>query len=121
MNRDSSLDHLLDLDGQVLVIDPDGGHWVRFVGTRVPATEAKPHGLDYSLTLHDRKGERLVGFDNAHPVRRTAGPGGKGQGAQDHKHRLKTIRPYEYQDAATLISDFWRDVEAVLAEKGIKL
>ena len=121
MHRDPSLDHLLDLDGQVLVIDPDGGHWVRFVVTRVPATEAKPHGLDYSLTLHDPKGERLVGFDNAHPVRRTAGPGGKGQGAQDHKHRLKTIRPYEYQDAATLIADFWRDVEAVLAEKGIKL
>jgi hypothetical protein len=27
---------LLDLDGQVLVVDPAGGHWVRFVVTRVP-------------------------------------------------------------------------------------
>ena len=67
MSRDLSLDTLLDLDGQVLVIDPDGGHWVRFVVTRIPETEAKPHGLDYSLTLHGPDGERLVGFDNAHP------------------------------------------------------
>ena len=121
MSRDLSLDLLLDLDGQVLVIDPDGGHWVRFIVTRVPATEAKPHGLDYSLTLHGPGGERLVGFDNAHPVRRNAGPGGRGKSAQDHKHRLKTVRPYDYQDAATLLADFWREAEALLAEKGIKL
>ena len=121
MSRDPSFDHLLDLDGQVLVIDPEGGHFVRFVVTRVPETEAKPHGLDYSLTLHGPNGDRLVGFDNAHPVRRSAGPGGKGHGAQDHRHRLKTVRPYEYKDAATLLADFWREVEAVLAEKGIEL
>jgi hypothetical protein len=34
--RDPNLDTLLDLDGQILVIDPSGGHWVRFVVTRVP-------------------------------------------------------------------------------------
>lgn len=107
MDQDSSLDLLLDLDGQVLVIDPDGGHWVRFVVTRVPASKERPHGLDYSLTLHDRNGERIVSFDNAHPVRRSAGPGGKGKDVRDHRHRLKTIRPYEYQDAATLVADFW--------------
>jgi hypothetical protein len=45
---------LLDLDGQVLVVDPEGGHWVRFVVTRVPASPEKLHGLDYSLTLHGR-------------------------------------------------------------------
>jgi hypothetical protein len=85
--RDPTLDLLLDLDGQVLVVDPDGGHWVRFVVTRVPASAEKPLGLDYSLTLHGPDGERLVGFDNAHPVAR------KGRGEpQDHRHRLKTIR-----------------------------
>lgn len=121
MELDRSLDTLLDLDGTVLVIDPETKHWVRFVVTRVPVSEAKPHGLDYSLTLHGPGGERLVGFDNAHPVRRSAGPGGRGQGPQDHKHRLKTVRPYEYQDAGSLLEDFWREVEAVLAEKGITL
>jgi len=68
MERDTSLDALLGLDGEVFVIDPDAGLWVQFRARIVPATEAKPHGLDYSLTLHDRNGERLVGFDNAHAV-----------------------------------------------------
>ena len=30
-SHDPSLDTLVDLDGQVLVVDPVGGHWVRFV------------------------------------------------------------------------------------------
>ena len=66
--RDPTLDVLLDLDGQVLVVDPEGGYWVRFIVTRVPVSQAKPHGIDYSLTLHGPGGERLVGFDNAHLV-----------------------------------------------------
>jgi hypothetical protein len=43
--RDRSLDNLLGLGGQVLVIDA-AGYWVRFVAHPVPATEQKPHGLD---------------------------------------------------------------------------
>jgi hypothetical protein len=35
--HDPSLDTLLDLDGQVLVVGPKGRHWVRFVVTRVPS------------------------------------------------------------------------------------
>jgi Family of unknown function (DUF6516) len=70
--RDKSRDVLLDLDGQVLVVDPKGGYWVRFVIKRVPASPRKPHGIDYSLTLHGPNGERLIGFDNAHPVRARA-------------------------------------------------
>ena len=118
MERDPSLDTLLELDGQVLVVDPESRHWVRFAVRRVPAGEAKPHGLDYSLTLHGPDGARLLGFDNAHAVRRGSGPGGK-TSTFDHKHRLKTVRPYEYKDAATLLADFWSAVDAVLREKGI--
>jgi len=70
VEADPTLDVLLDLDGQVLVVDPEVGYWVRFVVTRVPVSAEKPHGIDYSLTLHGRDGERLVGFDNAHPVAR---------------------------------------------------
>jgi hypothetical protein len=36
---------------------------VRFVVTRVAVSPEKPHGLDYSLTLHGPDGERLVGFN----------------------------------------------------------
>jgi hypothetical protein len=89
----------------VLVVDPKGGHWVRFVVTRVPISPEKPQGLDYSLTLHGPDGERLVGFDDAprwdcqsrgHP--------------QDHRHRLRTSKPYRYHDAGTLLVDFWTEV-----------
>lgn len=116
MNKlsDPSLDLLLELDGQMLVVDPEGNYWVRFTVTRVAVTPDKPHGLDYSLTLHAQDGERLVGFDNAHRVesQRRGEP-------QDHRHRLRTVKPYEYLDAATLLADFWATVDAVLKEKGV--
>ena len=70
--------------------------------------------MDYSLTLHGPDGERLVGFDNAHPVGRQH----RGE-SQDHRHRLKTVRPYDYRDAATLLVDFWTEVDAVLKERGV--
>jgi hypothetical protein len=110
---------LLDLHDQVFVIDPEGGHWVRFIVRRVPVTEAKPHGLDYSLTLHGPDGERLVGFDNAHAVKSASGPGAKEAAAFDHRHRFRTVRPYEYIDAASLLADFWSEVDSVMREKGI--
>ncbi len=37
----------------------------------------------------------------------------------DHRHRLRTVRPYDYQDAATLLMDFWREVDALLRERGV--
>jgi hypothetical protein len=111
--RDPALDTLLDLDGLTLVVDPEGGHWVRFVVTQVPVTAEKPHGLDYSLTPHGRNCERLVGFDNAHPVGKQ-----KRGSTQDHRHRIRTVKPYDYSDAATLLADFWTEVDAVLKERG---
>jgi hypothetical protein len=59
-------------------------------------------------------GERLVGFDNAHPARRQ-----KRGHPQDHRHRLRTITFYDYRDAATLPADFWTAVDAMLRERGV--
>jgi hypothetical protein len=112
--HDPSLDTLLDLDGQILVVDPEGGHWVKFVVTRVPASPEKPYGLDYSLTLHGPVGERLVGFDNAHSVAKQE----LGE-PLDHRHRLRTIKAYDYRDATGLLMDFWNTVDSVLRERGI--
>jgi hypothetical protein len=95
-------------------VDPAGGHWVRFVVTQVPHTAEKPHGLDYSLSLHGKDGERLVGFDNAHRVGKQ-----KHGGPQDHYHRIRTVKPYDYKDAATLLNDFWTQVDSVLKERGV--
>ncbi len=117
MKRDPSLDALLDLDGQVFVVDERANFWVKFEVRRIEPTADKPHGLDYSLTLHDAAGARLVGFDNAHAI---AGSGqGRRRRAWDHKHRLKSVRPYEYADAAALLADFWAAVDAVMKERGI--
>jgi hypothetical protein len=112
--RDPTLDVLLDLDGLVFVVDPAGGHWVKFVARRVPISPERPHGIDYSLTLHGPDGERLVGFDNAHQVGRQ-----RHREARDHRHRLGTLKAYAYRDAATLLADFWSMVDAVLRERGV--
>ena len=115
-DRDPGLDTLLDLHGQTLFVD-DTGHWVKFIVVRTEVTSRRPHGLSYSLTLHAPDGSRLVGFDNAHPVRERRGPR-VARGESDHRHRLRTVRPYEYRDAATLLEDFWKEVDEVLRERG---
>lgn len=117
--QDHSLDALLELDGQVLVVDPEGRYWVKFVAHRVVPSPERPHGLAYSLTLHGPDNERLVGFDNAHkpPIRK--GPGRQEPKTFDHWHSQETIRPYEYADAASLLAAFWTEVDKALREKGI--
>jgi hypothetical protein len=117
--RDPGLDALLGVDGEMFFIDPDGKYYVRFVVKVVPPSPERPHGLSYSLTLHGETGERLVGFDNAHAVRERFAPGARRSRVKDHRHRLKTVRPYDYKDAATLLADFWSQVDAVLKEKGV--
>ena len=117
--RDRNLDNLLDLDGQVLFVDPAGKYWVKFSVKKVDTSPERPHGLSYSLTLHDRTGRRLVGFDNAYPVRASSGPGKKKGKEYDHKHRFRTIKPYEYKDSAALLADFWLAVDTVLKKEGI--
>ncbi len=114
-DRDPGLGALLAFDGEVFVADAEGKHWVKFVVKRVPVSAERPHGLSYSLSLHDEHGKRLVGFDNAHAPKK------KGRGRRverDHRHRLGTVRHYEYRDAATLLVDFWAEVEAVLKQRG---
>jgi hypothetical protein len=64
MNHDLEL--LLSLHGETFVFE--GGYRVKYVAHKVPVTSAKPHGVDYSLTLHAPNGKRLLGFDNAHVV-----------------------------------------------------
>ena len=115
--RDSSLDTLLLLDGDTFIVDVEGKCWVRFVVKQVPVSIERPHGLTYSLTLHDETGERLLGFDNAHPIRETRGPGAGTRVEYDHQHSGTRIRFYIYADAATLLADFWAEVETILHER----
>jgi len=116
---DSGLDDLLALDGVVLVVDPIGKHWVKFVARRVPPSQERPHGISYSLTLHAGEGERLVGYDNAHAVSAGSGPSRRASATNDHRHRHGATTPYAFNDAATLMQDFWTDVYAALHERGV--
>lgn len=118
-DHDPSLDTLLTLDGQRYYLG-DKGHRVQFDISRVPVSTERPHGLKYSLTVHNPRGQRIAGFDNAHPVPSGSGPGCR-RTEYDHKHRFKTVRPYDYSDAAALPEDFWDLAKAVLKEEGVKI
>jgi len=56
------------------------------------------------------------GFDNAHQV---TGQRNSAPEAKDHRHRLRTVRPYEYTSAGALVAAFWKEVESVMREKGV--
>jgi len=118
MARDRSLDTLLELDGVSYVVD--GPFWVKFEVRAVPATPEKPHGLDYSFSLHDAAGQRILGFDNAHAVREGSGPGARTRIEYDHLHKGERVRFYDYKDAVTLLTNFWTEVEKILNERTSK-
>ncbi len=112
---DHGLEALLDLDGQTVVLD-EQGHVVRFSVKQVKPTGHRPHGLSYSLTLHDRTGRRLLGFDNAHSVERPGGRFVAQPRVYDHVHRgaQDAGRPYEFSSAGQLVVDFWAAVDRML-------
>ena len=98
-----------------ILVDAEGGHWV-------PVRRRERAGVDGEAARHRlvadtawAGGERLVGFDNAHPLARQ-----RRSEPQDHRHRLAADDcPKEYRDATTLLADFWETVDAVLRERGV--
>lgn len=118
-SQEHTLEFLLAFDGRCHWYE--GGYHVRFQIKCVKPTNERPHGLRYSFTLHDPKGKRLIGFDNAHGVRAPGGKGRRKAAAVDHWHRTERDkgRPYAFKDAETLVDDFFAKVERVLTEHGV--
>lgn len=117
MKIDPVIETLLDLDGSVL--DQGDGYWIKIDAKRTDVSDEVPHGIRYSLTLHEPYGKRILGYDNAHLVK----PPKKFKYAGrilafDHKHRHASDQgePYEFKDAQQLINDFFADVDRVLQE-----
>lgn len=115
---DPGVDTLLELDGSIL--DQGNGYWIKIEARRIAPTAGVPHGIAYCLTLHDRYGTRLLGFDNAHAIK----PPKKFKYAgrvltHDHQHRHGTDKgtPYEYTDAHQLLQDFFAAVDRALPEE----
>lgn len=113
---DKTIENLLELDGVRFVINEVMGLWVKFDVQKVAATPNRPHGIKYSLTLHDRDNRRLMGFDNAHLVKHDTKMGVASKCVYDHYHRqgLNKILPYYYEDAAKLLEDFWNEVDKTI-------
>ena len=91
-------------------------HFSQILARRTRALNAglKPHGLDYSLTLHDGDGQRILGFDNAHAIKEGSGPGAKTRIEYDHAHKGERVRFYDHTDAGALVTDFWTEVDKIL-------
>lgn len=91
---DHEAELLLSLDG--LEFQFAAGYRVKIEARRVAETKARPHGLKYSLTLHDeRTGRRIYGLDNAHAASRR-------RHEFDHRHvySRQRIVPYAYTGPA---------------------
>lgn len=106
------LEELLTLDGVDLVLERR--YWVSFRAWLVVPEESIPHGLRYSLSLHDRYGQRIIGFDNAHvakPRKRRFEPK---ETLRDHWHQGDETLVYTFESPAKLMVDFWKQVEQSL-------
>jgi len=110
--RDGSLDTLLDLDGEIFPMD--NGYWSKFEAKKVEPTNQIPHGIRYSLTLHDRNNTRILGFDNAHVHKTQQMKYGARKVTRDHKHKTEKVYNYEFKSASRLLEDFWDAVDQIL-------
>lgn len=112
--KDFGSGSLLALNGDRYFVDDKGDLEVIFKVSSVAVTPGRPHGLKYTLMLLNAKGERVVCFDNAHAVSQGSGPGKKNSKQYDHKHIGNKVTPYEFNDAYTLVADFWNEVDKLV-------
>ncbi len=111
---DSGLRGLLDLDGEMFLMD--NGFWTKIEVKLVESNDNIPHGIRYSLTLHDINNIRVLGYDNAHGIKPDKKRYGAKKTAWDHKHERNRIRAYEFESAGQLLDDFWKDVNKMLSD-----
>lgn len=112
--HDSELQNLLSLDGEIFPME--SGFWTKFEVREVVSDERFPHGIRYSLTLHDGSNRRVLGFDNAHGYRPKRKRFAGGKTTWDHIHLKERVVPYEFESPGTLLEDFWREVGKIAGE-----
>lgn len=110
---DEAMRRLLDYDRRRYWLV--NGWSIQFRIAEVATSEARPHGIKYSFTLHDVDGTRLLGYDNAHGIPRKE--------VYDHRHRFRRTRElvsYEFRGADELICDFFNAVEQACRQEGVE-
>ncbi len=83
--------------------------------------EKRPHPYRYELVLHDLSNERILGFDNAHPVSRTSGRFKRRSPNSDHFHRNRTDTgtPYEFVSLTQVLEEFFSHATEALQKLGL--
>lgn len=122
LDDNNGLADLLFLDG--CIIAQDHGCWVKIEAQQAKRKSLqRPHGIRYSLSLHARDGTRLLGYDNAHPIRKRKAKHSIRYTAYDHKHIRSgcVIEPYQFVSAQQLMTDFWNDVDKSLERYAEKI
>jgi len=106
------LDYLLELDGEIFPMD--NGYWTKFEAKKVDPNDNIPHGIKYSLTLHNSYNLRIMGYDNAHGIKPNKKTFGTNKTEWDHKHEKNKIKSYEFENAGQLLEDFWKSVNKIV-------
>jgi len=112
--EDYELRTLLSLDGETYW---RGNYWTKIEVKRVEVSVHRPHGIKYSLTLHDSNNTRIIGFDNAHEIKRRGRRPKSYTGRKitwDHIHKCEKIEFYKFVSASQLLQDFWDAVNQVI-------
>ena len=102
------LENLLNLHGEVFPMD--NGYWVKFEAYQVELTSSVPHGVRYSITLHDKNNHRVIGYDNAHSFKSSKKYRARKE-SYDHIHKKMNIVAYEFESASHLLEDFLKSVD----------
>jgi hypothetical protein len=113
--EDAELLTLLDLNACSFWCD--NGYWVKLEACKVDKDKFRPHGINYSLTLHDRNNTRVLGFDNAHAISKKGRRPKKYTGriiTWDHVHKHEKIERYLFSSASQLLDDFWKAVNEIV-------
>ncbi|BCG09480.1 toxin-antitoxin system TumE family protein [Buttiauxella agrestis] len=112
--EDFGLQWLLELHG--VSVQLEEGYWWKAEAWRVVPSALCPHGVRYSLTLHNKYNTRIFGYDNAHGIR-TASKGKFGSRiVRDHVHLTASDKGhfYEFSTAAQLLEDFFKRSEEII-------
>lgn len=120
MKRDFGLDALLNMDG--FEYHYPNGYWYKIEARLVKPDTHLPHGIRYTLTLHDYYGKRIFGIDNKHRPKTQEKNKRKGYHGQiieyDHIHNNEKDKgtPYTFVDAENLLTDFWTRIDYIMSE-----
>jgi len=118
--RDEGRDYFLNLNRQW--IGYENGYWATFRVTAVEVSEERPHGFQYSLSLHDENDDRVLGYNNAHAVDVATGPARKSKRPKAYDHinrRGRRTVPYVFTSPYNLVADFLADVDEILKKEGV--